>query len=164
MGDISYHLSTFMLTTDRANDLIDRLKNTPLYLSDEWRDEAHISQILLSHFNGDFDNSFIEIGDWQGLFGLVNIVSGWKADLFFKLWDKAIWGAGLRREIEEALDELCEEFKLERVSLMTPDEHMAKLARTVGFVDEGKLINSFKWDGKPYDTICLVLDRRGKCQ
>lgn len=161
MGDISYHLSTFVLTTDRARDLIDRLKDTPLYLSDEWREEPMISSILLSHFNGAFDNSFIEIGDWQGLLGLVNIVDGWKADLFFKLWDKSIWGPGLRRELEEALNDLCDEYKLERVSLMTPDEHTAKLARSVGFVDEGKLINSFKWDGKAYDTICLVLDRRG---
>lgn len=158
MGNISQHLSVFVPDETKVMDLAHKLQNGRLYLSDEHRNEETISAIILSHLCG--ESFFIEIGDWQGLFGIANVVRGWKADLFFKLWDDSIWGPDLRRELGEAIDKMVKDFGLERIALSTPDEHTAKMARFYGFEQEGLFKNSFKWDGVPYDTLCLALNRR----
>jgi len=152
------HLSRFEPTEDKALDLVNKLVSNRLYLSDEHRTVDIASAVVLSHLVG--DGMVFEIGEWQGLIGLVNVVPGWKADLLFKLWDKSIWGAELRRELEEALNYMIDEFKLERVFLETPDTHTSQLAIACGFEQEGLLKNHFKWDGVPYDVLCLGLNRR----
>ena len=153
-------LKSFVPTEDKLNDLIQKLQDNRLYLSDENRDKETAAAVVMSHFYFGKESEFYEIGDWQGLIGVVDIVPGWRGELFFKLWDKSAWGPSLRRELSEAMDTICDKYKLERVSLSTPDEHTAKIAESHGFVIEGVLKNSFKWDGVSYDTICLGLDRR----
>jgi RimJ/RimL family protein N-acetyltransferase len=154
------HLSVFIPDERKVLDLADKLKNQWAYLSDEYRNDEMITAIILSHLAGPDERMLFEIGDWHGLFGLVNVIPGWKADLFFKIWDKSIWGPDLEREIFDAMGKACDLFNLERVSLSTPDNHTIKIAKAYGFEQEGVLRNSFKWGGVSYDTIYLGLDRR----
>ena len=151
-------LKPFVPTEEKLADLGDMLIKNELYLSDEHRNPETVAAILLNHFGGLSEGVFYEVGDWQGLVGLANIVPGWKADLFFKVWDKSGWGATEGREIVEAVIGKFREMGLSRLSLHTPDEHTAKFARKHGFKEEGRFLNDFKWGGQSYDTICLVLN------
>jgi RimJ/RimL family protein N-acetyltransferase len=160
MGDFSEHLSKFVPTKEKVDDLIAKLQGNKLYLSDENREYETALAVVFSHLYGGMDSCLFEIGEWRGLMGVVNIVPGWKGDLFFKLWDQSAWGPSLRRELGEAIDHICEKYRLERVALSTPDANTARLAENYGFIVEGILKNSFRWGGVSYDTICLGLDRR----
>ena len=150
----------FVPDEKNVTDLVEKLVSNRLYSSDEYRTTKMASAIMLSHLYGPLENRLFEIGDWGGVFGLVNIIRGWKADLFFKIWDKDLWGPTLRREISDAIDVAIDEFCLERIFLETPDEHTAKLAMNYGFKQEGLLRNQFRWDGEHYDVLCLGLNRR----
>lgn len=153
-------LKAFVPTVPRLEDLSKRLKETRLYLPDDMRENDMISVLILSYFGGRFKNVFFEMGDWGGLMGLTGIVEGWKADFFFKIWDKKLWGPTLCREIVDKLRQLFDEYRLERISLYTPDEHMGRFALKHGFEHEGILYKNFRWNGEFFDTICMAMTRR----
>jgi RimJ/RimL family protein N-acetyltransferase len=153
-------LKVFEPDESKVMDLVMKLRDNWLYLSDEYRSDEMVSAILMSHLYGPLEYRLFEMGDWQGLFGVVNIIMGWKADLFFKIWDKSIWGPDIRRELFKSLDVIVDDCGLERIYLQTPDKHTAELAKSYGFKEEGLLKNQFKWNGAGYDVLCLGLNRR----
>jgi RimJ/RimL family protein N-acetyltransferase len=156
MGKI---VSEFVPTEEKFLDLRRRLMESPLYLSDELRTAETVGVLLLSHFGGLTKSRFFEIGEWGGLFGFAGIVDGWKADFFFKIWNKNLWGPTMIREIAETIDKIFDEYKLHKLTLMTPDTHMCKFASRHGFEYEGKLFRHFRWNGEYFDTICMAINR-----
>ena len=154
-------LKEFVPDDVKVVDLVGKLISNELYLSDENRNEQDASAIVFSHLFGPQERALFEIGDWDGLFGVVNIVPNWKGDLFFKFWGKQEWGPDLWRELQEALEYIIDKFKLEKVSLSTPDHHTSRLAEFFGFEKEGLIKNNFMWGGEHYDVLCLGLNRRG---
>lgn len=150
------YLTKFIPTIEKVSDLSKKLVSKKFYLSEENRTEEFSVVMVNLYFNGYRECEFFEIGEWSGLLGFVDIIRGWKADLFFKIWDKDIWNHSLVREIDCLIESTMKEFGIKRLSLQTPDSYMVKLAKRHGFKQEGILKNSYKWDDKFYDIICLA--------
>ena len=151
----SEHLKVFVPTTEKVIDFSDRLMKTPLYLSDEHRNPAWVDMLVAAQFAGPNLYWLYEIGNWQGLCGLMDIWPGWKADILFKIWDKGIWGPTLYRELKDRVESLIKEFRLKRLAIQTPDEYMVKMLKRFGFKTEGRFNSAFKWDGKSYTLHCM---------
>jgi len=131
------------------------LRDRFLYLGDEFRQPELIRRITENFLYGAHFNIFYEMGDFQGLVGFTKIVPGFKAGVLYKIWDKAIWGKDTLRKMIDLADMFTEEFQLQRLYLDTPDRHMVKMARLVGFKLEGESPKDFMWNKKLYTTYHL---------
>lgn len=127
------------------------LKTKYLYLSDEYRKEGVVDNLMLMFFQG----VFYEIGDFQGIVGFTNIINEHKCTVAFKIWDKKIFGASFVKECKRLLDIYFDEFQLKRMSSSSPDMSMVKLAKIAGFKVEGKEPYAFKWNGKLFPNYLL---------
>ncbi len=149
------HLKVFEPTRDKLEILADKLMNTPMYLSDEYRTEPQIAALMQYWFpSGDSEikplNIFYEMGDFGGLMGFVNIQPEWRSDLFFKVWDRGIVGPTLARDIKNLIKKFMIEWKLKRLALASPDEKAGKFFGNVcNFRTEGTLKYGFMFHGKP---------------
>lgn len=155
------HLKVFVPTPEKVVNFSERLMTTPLYLSDEHRNQAWVDMLVAAQLAGPNLYWLYEIGNWQGLCGFVDIWAGWKADILFKIWDKSIWGPTLYRELKDKIDLLMNEFRLHRVSIQTPDESMLKMLKRFGFRVEGRFRDAFRWNGAKYTLHCLRKIKEG---
>jgi len=148
-------LRPFIPTREKLESFVLKLKDRYLYLSDENRNEAWISMLIAAQMFGPRKSAWYEIGDWQGMIAVVDIIPGWRGEVLFKIWDKSAWGPDLCRDILELKNTLAREFGIRRFSIQTPDESMTKLVKFIGFEQEGQLKDAFMWDGKLYDLNCF---------
>ena len=130
-------------------------KNKYLYLSDEYRSDTVVRQLLGSLFNGGHINLNYEIGDFQGIICFREIIPEYKCEMTFKLWDKRAWNREFARAGKELIDLVMDSFGLKRIGTSTPDKRLVKMARIAGFKEEGEQPNSFRWKGKNYSTYFL---------
>ncbi len=149
------YLKVFEPTREKLAILADKLMNTPMYLSDEYRTPEQIAMLMEYWFPFNIDKSvrpinvFYEVGDFGGLFGFVAIQPEWKADLFVKLWDKNIWGPTLARDVRSLIKKFMIEWKLKRLSLSSPDDKSCKyFVNICGFRTEGTQGKACSWKGK----------------
>jgi len=138
----------------RLADFKRRLLESPMYLQDEFRSPDMV-EVLTRIMFLDPRNIFFEIGKWQGLVGFINILVGYKCSVAFKLWDKAVFGPTLVRELREASDAVMGSYRLKRMTTDTPDESMVKLAKMCGFKVESRQKYGFRWEGKLMTNFLL---------
>jgi RimJ/RimL family protein N-acetyltransferase len=138
-----------------------KLMDEYLYLSDEFRNYDSIYQILFYYINAQNKNVIYEIGDFDGFLGFINIIPGWKATLTFKLWTKALWGADFARQAKNFIGEIMDELYLTRLETSSPDPRIVKMARMVGFKNEGTRRLNFSWQGKLFDDTILAIVKEG---
>jgi RimJ/RimL family protein N-acetyltransferase len=125
MPKIQYRL----LLPEQVKQTYDAVKD---YLPDSLRELNSFIALYLSK-----DSMFLEIGDFQGVVWLSNIIPGWKANVHIVLWDKDIHGQYTEgNRIERELAQLL---RLRRItayipSTFTPAIHFAE---QLGFVYEG---------------------------
>lgn len=145
----------FEPTEEKVKMLIDFLLNEPLYMSDEHRDREKIEKLVV-YYLGDSPAMFYELGNFQGLLGFTEIVSKYKADVFFKLWDKQLWGPTFARELRKFVDSFMNHLELKRLSISTPDFQGAELAKKwCHFKVEGRQALGFSWNGQLLTNIML---------
>lgn len=157
----SKNLRPLVPTPEKLVDFSARLIHTPLYLSDEHRNPTWVDMLVATYFSGPLFNWFYEIGNWQGVLGFCDIWPGWKAEVMFKFWDKKMWGADFCRELKDVADLFTDELKIRRLYIQTPDEHMTKLLKRLGFKVEGRFKDAFRWNGKSYTLHCMRRIKEG---
>jgi len=131
------------------------LMKRPLWLSDEYRTEQGIDAIIDSYFRGYRFNIFYEAGDFQALIGFMDILPEFKCEITLKLIDKHLWGADFVRASKELVELFMKEMRLKRISIETADKRIVKMAKMVGFVDEGKRPNDLRWENRFYNKYLL---------
>jgi len=153
---ITEHIHPFVPVPEKIDLLVEKLNNEYLWLSDEYRNEGRMYQIL-SHYFAAPDCKVYEWGDFDAVFIVSNIVPGWKADFSFKLVNPGVWSSRFVRECKEFLTGVMSEFKLFRIATSTPDARVMKMARMVGFEPEGTHYRAFGWNGTYYDDTLLCI-------
>jgi len=132
------------------------LRDKYLYLSDQFRHPKTIDMLVHNYFyNRVIFHIFYELGDFQGIIGVTNIIPEFKAGVIFKIWDNNAWTPANARKIRELGDIIMKEFMLKRLSIQTPDRRMIKFGKIIGFNVEGEKPFDFKWDGRLYTTYML---------
>jgi RimJ/RimL family protein N-acetyltransferase len=149
----------YVPTPSKVEGLVEHLASGRLYVSDEFRDRNVLWRAATELFQGETVNIVYEVGPDAGILAFVNILVGWKCSLMFKLWDKGAWGPGFVKAGKKLVRDVMETCQLIRVDTVTPDLTMARLARMVGFHDEGVKEKSFKWDGTLYDETIMAIVR-----
>ena len=132
------------------------LRDKYLYLSDQYRHPKTVDVLVNNYFyNRNIFNIFYELGDFQGLIGITNILPEFKAGVIFKIWDSNAWTPQNARKIRELGNVVMDEFMLKRLAIQTPDRRMIKFGKIVGFELEGEKPYDFKWNGRLYTTYML---------
>jgi len=124
-----------------------------LWLSDEHRHEAGIKALVDSYLHG--FHIFYEAGDFEALLGFKHIVLGFKAELSFSLIKKGIWGADFVRACDALITLVMEKLRLKRLLAQTADPRIVKMAKMVGFKEEGVHPNAFMWKGRLMPVFSL---------
>jgi len=131
------------------------LRDKYLYLSDQYRHPRTIDVLVNNYFYGGVFNIFYEMGEFQGLIGITNILPEFKASVIFKIWDSKAWTPKNAKKIRELGDIIMGEFMLKRLTIQTPDRRMIKFGKIIGFELEGEKPFDFKWNGRLYTTYML---------
>jgi hypothetical protein len=134
-----------------------KLLDEYLYLDDQWRNYTAIYQIITGMLMDTRRNVIYEIGQFDGLLGFTGILSGWKATLTFKLWNKERWGPDFVRQASRFIREVMDELQLIRLETSSPDPRIVKMAKMIHFEVEGVQKYNFLWDGKFFDNYMMVL-------
>lgn len=152
----------FEPTPEKVLHLSKIMMQTPLLLSDEYRQWPVIHGMINRYFAGNGINLIYEIDKFEGVFGFLDLVFNWRCHLFPKIWVPEIFSHGLMRQAEDVISLIMDTFNLKRVSAETADERMVKAAQLIGFVEEGRQPKAFLWDGKFYDKVLLSYIREGE--
>ena len=139
----------FNPTEDKIKALSKKLMEEPLYLSDEYRSYELIHKMLFNNFSNK-NNIFLEIGEFGGLIGFVNIIPEFKCAIVFKLWNPELWGFRFKTQVKQLIKTIMEKYDLKRVATESADERMTRMAKICGFKVEGRFKNSFMWEKKMY--------------
>jgi RimJ/RimL family protein N-acetyltransferase len=133
------------------------LMNGFLNLDDRFRDYESIYKSMNYYFYYSF-SIFYEVGKFQALLGITNIVPQHKADIMLKIFDKDFWGKDFVRETRSLLRLYMKELELKRISAETPDPRICKIAKMVGFKVEGIRNKDFKFNDKYYDLFVMGME------
>lgn len=148
----------FMPTKEKIDFFKEKLMNEYLYLPDEKRNPFAINQLIFFYFSG--GNIVYEIGEMDGICEFLNIMPEYKCSSSMKIWNPEKWGATGAREGRELINLIIDSFKLKRISTESPDPIMAKMAKILGFKEEGKEQKAFRWNGEFYDNykLSIIID------
>lgn len=153
----SYHIMD--PTEAKLDAFAEKLEKGYLYVSDEIRaPECLRGMVRNLYARGPF-NLIYEIGEFQGVIGFLNIVISHKADMMLKMWDASFWSKDAVRQGRQLVEYIIETFELKRVGTTTADPRIVKMARLVGFTEEGIAKNAFAWKGRMMDEISLSITR-----
>lgn len=149
-------ITLFISSEQNVRLLASKLLTEPLYLSDECRDPQMIHKFLSQILANSEVNVLYELPDFGGVLGFLNIIPDHKADVFFRIWDKNVWGLDIAKEIKQTLKNTIEDFDLKRLSLAMPEEEKGlKLAKFFGFKREGSQKYEFRFNGK-FFSLCRL--------
>lgn len=152
------HYKPFFPTNEKIAKLTKEFKDGYLNLSDEYRNQYSIYNILLMYFNNPA-NLFYEIGNFGGVLGFANIVGGHKCDILMKMWDKEIWKPSVVKEAKEIIKTIMDEFKLIRINTETADIRVKKMCTILGFKEDGIREKDFSFDGKKFSLFLLSMEK-----
>jgi RimJ/RimL family protein N-acetyltransferase len=133
------------------------LMNGFLNLDDNFRNYESIYKSMNFYFYHSF-SMFYEVGEFQALLGITNIVVQHKADIMLKIFDKDFWGKDFVRETRSLLKLFMKELELKRISAESSDPRIVKIAKMAGFKVEGIRDKDFKWNDKYYDNFLLGME------
>lgn len=141
-------------TEEKDKIIAHELMNGFLNISDEYRHYDSVYKLINYYFYCSF-SIFYEVGEFQALLGITNIIPQHKADIMMKIFDKDFWGRDFVRETRSLMKLYMKEFGLKRISSESPDPRICKMAKMVGFKVEGIRDLDFSWNGKKYDNFLL---------
>ena len=144
---------------EKLDAFADKLLKGYLYFSDEFRDAEYLKALVYDLYSRRSFNLIYEMGDFKGVVGFMDVVFNHKADMMLKMWDASIWGPDAVGQCRQLIEYIIETFGLTRVGTMTADSRVVRMAKMVGFTEEGTLRRSFKWNGKVHDEILLSIVR-----
>ncbi len=160
------HFRPFEVTELALTYIVDYLLNGRLCVSDEGRTIENIANAVATMFPGvkaraDAEWWSLHNADGQlcGVLGFCDIRLGWKARVTIKMWDKSAWGPEAVREAREIIATVMDKYKLFRLNSETADIAVKRMARMVGFCEDGCREKDFVWDGEYYDRWLLGLYR-----
>jgi RimJ/RimL family protein N-acetyltransferase len=144
---------------EKLDAFADKLLNGYLYFSDEFRDAEYLKALVYDLYSRRTFNIIYEMGDFKGVIGFTDVIFSHKAEMMLKMWDASIWGPDAVGQCRQLIEYIIETFKLSRVGTMTADPRVVRMAKLVGFTEEGVLRSSFKWNGKLRDETLLSITR-----
>jgi RimJ/RimL family protein N-acetyltransferase len=130
-----------------------------LFVSDEIRYPEYLREMVYDLYTRRRFNLIYEIGDFQGVIGFLNVIFDHKADMMLKMWDASFWGKDAVRQGKDLLKYVVETFGLKRVGTVTADPRIVKMAKLVGFTEEGARRKAFAWNKCLHDEILLSVVR-----
>lgn len=133
------------------------LMNGFLNLDDHFRTYESIYKSMNYYFYYSF-SIFYEVGKFQALLGITNIIPQHKADIMLKIFDKNFWGNDFVRETRSLLKRYMKELELKRISAESPDPRIVRIAKMIGFKVEGVRNKDFKFNDKYYDNFLLGME------
>ncbi|MGY5873862.1 MAG: GNAT family protein, partial [Candidatus Thorarchaeota archaeon] len=92
----------------------------------------------------------------------INPIPGFKCAMSLNLLDKKIWGKEFIRAGRKLIEMYMDEFSLKRISTQTADPKIVRMAKMVGFKEEGERPLSFMFNQKLYPTYLLGLIKEEK--
>lgn len=152
------HYKLFFPTKEKVERLAKELKGGRLNLPDEYRNPQSIASLLLTYFSNP-SHLFYEIGKFGGIIGFVYILENHKCELLMKMWNKNIWKPSIVKEAKKLIKTIMDEFNLIRINAETPCIHVRKMARILGFTEDGIREKDFSWNGEKFDLFLLSLRR-----
>jgi len=137
-----------------ASALEDVYKKVEKYLPDMLRTPG-----AFFGFCGNGNTMTFEVGQFQGVFWLSNIVIGWRATIHIVLWDKEV--KGQYKRAQEIIRELFQLLRLKRLEIQVPErnERACKYAERLGFEMEGVLRKHAIYDGDYVDVAVYSILR-----
>ena len=144
--------------TEKKDKIIaHELMNGFLNLDDNFRNYESIYKSMNYYFYYSF-SIFYEVGKFQALLGITNIIPQHKADIMLKIFDKNFWGNDFVRETRSLLKRYMKELELKRISAESPDPRIVRIAKMIGFKVEGVRNKDFKFNDKYYDNFLLGME------
>ena len=150
------HYKLFFPTKEKVAKLALELKDGYLNLSDEYRNEYNITNLLLAYFSSP-SHLFYEIGKFGGILGFTYIIEGHKCQLSMKLWDKNVFTHNSVKEAKRLIKTIMDEFKLIKINTETADIRVKQMAEMLGFEEDGIRKRDFSFDSKKYDLFLLSM-------
>jgi len=148
-------LKLYEPTQESIENFVEKLMNTPLYTSDEFRNREHLTAEV-NHVCGSNNSLIFDMCNGGGLMGFTDTIPGWKCSVFFKIWDPSKWSVTLVKEVRSLFEAFAKSTKVFRFETQTADPKVVKMSKIIGFSIEGVLIDAFRWNDKFYDTSLLV--------
>ncbi len=154
-------IKKFIPTEEKINKLANKLLYEPLYLDDAYRSPDKVKEMLTFYMYGN-PGLLFEFKDFSGILWFVNIIPEYRADVIFKLWNKKLYGPTFARELKSMFSMFMKMYRIKRLSLQTPSDRGAALAKRMGFQIEGRQKYGFRWNGKLMTNIMLrkVVDKK----
>ena len=153
------HFKLFHPTPEKLDHVVKWLVDGFLNLEDYERDPVKAWGIIKYYITPGKIHALYEIDDFKGLFGIVDIIPGYRASALLKLWGAEAWKPSLVKEADRLIRDYMDEFKLRRLSTETADRRIERMAKMVGFKTEGACKNAFMWDGKLYNKLLMSITR-----
>jgi RimJ/RimL family protein N-acetyltransferase len=144
-------------TEKKDKKIAHELMNGFLNLDDQFRTYESIYKSMNFYFYYSF-SIFYEVGKFQALLGLTNIIPRHKCDIMLKIFDKDFWGRDFARETNSLLKLYMKELQLKRISAESPDPRIVRVAKMCGFKVEGIRDKDFKFNDKFYDNFLLGME------
>ena len=144
-------------TEAKDKKIAHELMNGFLNLDDQFRNYESIYKSMNFYFYYSF-SIFYEVGKFQALLGLTNIIPRHKCDIMLKIFDKDFWGKDFVRETRSLLRLYMKELELKRISAESPDPRIVRVSKMVGFKVEGIRDKDFKFNDKYYDNFVMGME------
>jgi RimJ/RimL family protein N-acetyltransferase len=144
-------------TEAKDKKIAHELMNGFLNLDDRFRDYESIYKSMNYYFYYSF-SIFYEVGKFQALLGLTNIIPRHKCDIMLKIFDADFWGRDFVRETRSLLRLYMKELELKRISAESPDPRIVRIAKIIGFKVEGIRNKDFKFNDKYYDLFVMGME------
>lgn len=144
-------------TEEKDKKIAHELMNGFLNLDDQFRNYESIYKSMNLYFYYSF-SIFYEVGKFQTLLGITNIIPRHKCDIMLKIFDKDFWGKDFVRETRSLLRLYIKELELKRISAESPDPRIVRIAKMIGFKVEGIRDKDFKWNDRYYDNFLLGME------
>ena len=160
-------LKLFEPTIEKLQFIANKFATGFLYIPDELRSPQKVFELMAYLFPYAIDPAlrpfhvYYEIGRFEGLVGFTDIIIGYRCSSFLKIWNPAVWGPTLARDLTELADRFMQEYNIKRLELTTADERMVKVAKICGLKQEGTKALGFRFDGKLYTSYMLRKLRKG---
>ena len=145
----------FIPTPDKLEFIRNAMLNDKESMIDDQRTPEDVDRYISSAYVGSDMSFCYEIGDFCGVLAFVGIKPGFKASMLWHQWDFSIFNKTLVREAVVVITSMMGALDLHKVEIGTGETRVARLARMLGFEDEGVKKDSMRWGGKLHDMYLL---------
>lgn len=145
-------LLKYDLTDRDVVEFVFRLLNNHLFLPDSWSDYSRLVAEIDRRFSSGNDVFWgIYKGDKLGGVAIFSLIeAGFEGELYFWLWDKAVFGKNLIRWLDKESLAFIRYYNLKRLVSRTADPRVGRILKLCKFKLEGTFKNGYKHHKKLY--------------